>query len=110
MNFNIKIEWIKRIKDWLNNKNLKKNLNNSIKKTVFLLERDAKLITPVKTWLLRNSYEEEFKDLKWVLYNTRKYWPYVEARVWFLQRTIDNNLYKIEDIFNRWITEFINKI
>lgn len=59
---------------------VKKTLNNSIKKSIITLEREAKIRTPVRTGLLRNSYEVNFIDLEGTLRNFREYAPFVERR------------------------------
>lgn len=76
-------------------------IDNTIQTSVFTLERTAKIHTPVVTWLLRNSYETSFSPLQWVLRNFREYAPYVEARRWFIERTVQDEETNIQNIFTR---------
>jgi len=38
-------------------------INTAIKKSIYVLQREAKIQTPVDTGILRNSYITEFDDL-----------------------------------------------
>lgn len=105
-----KIEWIDEFLKKIWELSVQKVLNKSIKKSIFTLEREAKLVTPVDTWLLRNSYETNFENLEWRLRNFREYGVYVEARVWFMERTINDNESKIYAIFEKDIEEFLNDL
>ena len=89
---------------------VQKTLDKSIKKSIFLLEREAKLNTPVDTRLLRNSYETRFSSLEWRLRNFREYAPYVESRVGFLAETKDQTEWKIQKIFEDDIQEMIDDL
>ena len=102
-----KIEWLDDFLKKIWELSVKKVLNQSIKKSIFTLERTWKQNTPVDTWVLRNSYETNFKDLEWRLRNFREYGVYVEARQWFLQRTIDEEMPNINRIFENDIKEFL---
>jgi len=90
--------------------NVQKALNNAMKKSLFTLERTAKINTPVKTGLLRNSYETSFGDLEWTLRNYREYAPYVEARKWFLEFTVISEEENIQTIFDNEISSLIQMI
>lgn len=48
-------------------------LNLGVNKSVLLLEREVKPITPVKTGRLRNAYRRKFTTLQGVLFNPVKY-------------------------------------
>jgi len=85
-------------------------LDKSIKKSVFLVEREAKLRTPVDTWLLRNSYETKFLPLEGRLRNFREYAPYVEKRVWFLRDTEEAVWKSIQEIFQDDIQAMLNDL
>lgn len=85
-------------------------LNNAIKKSIFILERNAKINTPVRTGLLRNSYETEFWDLEATLRNYREYAPYVEAKRHFLETSVDQSLEPINEIFVNDIDALLAKI
>jgi hypothetical protein len=85
-------------------------LDKSMKKSIFLLEREAKLVTPVDTWLLRNSYETKFRPLEWQLRNFREYAPYVENRVWFLQEATWKAENQIQKIFEDDIKAMLNDL
>ena len=80
--------------------NTKKAIDTAIKKSIFMIERTAKINTPVDTWLLRNSYETEFRDLTWTLRNFREYAPFVEFRRGFLQKTLEEEEWNVRDIFD----------
>lgn len=109
MEVNFKYEWLDELLKKLWALTLQKTLDKSIKTSIFLAEREAKLNTPVDTWLLRNSYESKFRPLEWTLRNFREYAPYVENRVWFLAETeklIENRVQKIfEDDIKAMLTE-----
>lgn len=89
---------------------LKKVLNKSIRKSVFYTEREAKKVTPVDTWLLRNSYETNFEDLEWRLRNFREYWPIVNERTGFFDRTASKVEPQIYRIFEKDLQDFINDL
>lgn len=90
--------------------NVQGALNKAIKKSIFTLERTAKINTPVDTWLLRNSYETNFGNLEWTLRNYREYGVYVEAKQKFLYKSIGQELENIENIFNWEIDALIQTI
>lgn len=110
MKINIKIDWIDDFVKKIWEESIEKVLNKSIEKSIFILEREAKLITPVDTWLLRNSYETKFKYLEWRLRNFREYAPFVEARVWFMARTLNDNIERINKIFENDINKFLEDL
>ena len=110
MEINARIEWIDEFLKKIWELSVQKVLNKSIKKSIFTLERTWKINTPVDTWLLRNSYETNFKDLEWRLRNFREYAPIVEARQWFMARTIDEEMPKINKIFENDINEFLEDL
>lgn len=66
-------EFFRRIGEF----SVRKVLNKSIKKSIFTLERKAKIETPVDQGILRNSYESRFTDLEGRLRNFREYGIYV---------------------------------
>ena len=111
MEINItQIKWMDELLKKIWQLSVSKVLNKSIKKSIFLTERDWKKNTPVDTWLLRNSYETRFKDLEWRLRNFREYWPFVEARQGFLSRTLTEVEPKIYRIFEQDIQEFLQEL
>ena len=110
MEIRANIEWIDDFLKKIWELSVQKVLNKSIKKSIFTLEREAKLITPVDTWLLRNSYETNFKDLEWRLRNFREYAPFVEWRVWFMEQTLNDNESRINEIFKQDIEEFLQDL
>lgn len=100
--------------DWLNDfvqkimkYDWRKAINSAISKSIFVIEREAKIQTPVDTWILRNSYITEFDDLIWRLINTREYWLYVHEWTrffqWnpFIQRAVENTDEKVTMIFSK---------
>lgn len=105
-----KIEWIDDFLKRIWELSVQKVLNNSIKKSIFTLEREWKIVTPVDTWLLRNSYETKFKNLEWRLRNFREYWPFVENRTWFLSWMLNEQESKIYNIFEKDITDFLEDL
>jgi len=111
---NIKIwldfEWIDEICKKIWALVISKTINDSIKKSIFYLERELKLTTPVDTWLLRNSYETEFTELEWNIRNFREYWIYVEWRKGFVQSVFDKSSEHIKQIFEWDIQKLINSI
>lgn len=85
-------------------------LNRALQKSIFTVERTAKINTPVRTGLLRNSYEEIFWDLEATLRNYREYAPYVEEKVWFMENSIEAEVPNIETIFNNEINSLLQTI
>jgi HK97 gp10 family phage protein len=65
MNINIQIKNIKEIKHafGLAPNLMRKNLNAAIHKTVLMIGRDSRILTPVDTGRLRASTREKFSDL-----------------------------------------------
>lgn len=110
MKLNLDYEWLDEflVKIWA--LTVQKTLDKSIKKSIFTLEREAKLRTPVDTWLLRNSYETDFRPLEWTLRNFREYAPYVEARVGFLAETESVMSDRIQSIFEDDIQTMLNDL
>lgn len=115
MELNISTQWL----DWLIRKlweiTLRKSLNRSIKKSIILLERNAKIETPVRTWLLRNSYETKFEDLTWTLRNFREYAPAVHFWYWqrpnpFMERAVAKTEWNIQKIFENDLYNLLDKL
>lgn len=106
----ITINNIDELVDKISNIKLKETLNTSLRKSLFLLERELKIVTPVDTWLLRNSYEQQPMDLEARLMNFREYGVYVDARQWFVQRWIDNSEEQIMNIFNNDINILLSDL
>lgn len=57
---------------------VKETLDTSIKKTIVLLNRNAIMETPTDRWLLRNSFQTEFRSWYWRLFNPVKYAIFVQ--------------------------------
>lgn len=106
----ITINWIDELVNKLNNANVKWALNNAVRKSVFVVQREAQLITPVRTWLLRNSYETSFWDLEWTLNNFREYAPFVDARVRFMGRAADASENQVINIFNEEVDALLRTL
>lgn len=73
IDFKYNVEWLDDFLKKLWQLTFEKNLNKSIKKAIYLVERQAKINSPVDTWLLRNSYSTDFMWLKWEVWNYRIY-------------------------------------
>jgi len=56
--------------------------NKAIKLSMFEIQREAQIRTPLDTGNLRGSYETKFWELEWELRNTRKYWIFVHEGRW----------------------------
>jgi hypothetical protein len=110
MEIRVDLEWIDEFLKKIWALTVQKTLDKSMKKSIFLLEREAKLVTPVDTWLLRNSYETKFRPLEWQLRNYREYAPLVESRVWFLQEATWKAESQIQRIFNDDIQQMLNDL
>ena len=107
---NIKITNIKELIRKIDNIKLWDTLNASLKKSLFFLDRNMKIVTPVDTWLLRNSYEKEYSDLEVRLVNFREYWPIVDARQWFVDKGIGRSEAWINRIINDDLNRLLSKI
>lgn len=94
----------------MNKLNVKSAMNTSLRKSLLVLERNTKIVTPVDTWLLRNSYEMSFWDLTATLSNFREYGIYVQAKQNFLQKGIDNSEDMINNIFNNNINNLLQTL
>lgn len=95
---------------------LNRSLNNAVRKSIFTIERQAKIETPVDKWVLRNSYEETFDNLVWTLTNFREYWFYVHEWIGmrranpFMQRALDKTERKVDVIFSNEITSLLESL
>lgn len=74
----INTEQLKDIANSFSKEVVTKTLDTSIKKSVVLLERNAIMETPTDTWRLRNSFQSEFRQWYWRLFNPTKYAIYVQ--------------------------------
>lgn len=57
---------------------VQETLDNSVKKSVILLNRNAIMEAPTDRWRLRNSFQTEFRSLFWRLFNPVEYAVYVQ--------------------------------
>lgn len=109
----IEINWLDDLVKKLWALKVSNALHTWIKKWVIYMEWVAKKETPVDTWLLRNSYETRFSQLKWQLVNTRSYWPMVHEWHWFYQwnpfltRTAEKSEDKVTMIMNKEIEKLL---
>lgn len=110
MSFDVKITGLKEFIAKIDNKDdVKKALNTGIKKVVFFLEWEAKVFTPVDTWVLRNSYRQTYGDLTWKLFNIRNYWIFVHEGTRFIKsnpfltNTVESAGKEVELIMNEEI-------
>lgn len=110
MEINIETEGLDEILKKLGYLTMKKALNQAIKKSILITEREAKLRTPVITGLLRNSYETSFKDLEGEIRNYREYAPYVEAKRHFMEETRDYMDTRVQGIFEGEIENMLKNL
>lgn len=89
---------------------VQKTIEGSIRKGILLLEREAKIRTPVDTGLLRNSYETNFRPLEGQLRNFREYAPYVEAKRHFFQDAFSQTETKVRDIVRTDLENLISSL
>lgn len=75
---NIKTDWLEDMQQQYWSNVVKDFMNTAIKKSIIILEWEAKKETPVDRWQLRASFQTRFTDLKWVLYNPSKYALFVQ--------------------------------
>lgn len=112
----IHYEWLNDFVVKMKNVNWKEAINTAIKKSIYTLEREAKIQTPVDTGILRNSYTTEFSDLVGRLINFREYGIYVHEwwkfYKWnpFLTRTMENTMDEIETIFSKEYDALLEKL
>ena len=104
----IRIYWVEELVNSLWGDKIKQALSTSIKKWIFLIERTAKINTPVDTWLLRNSYETDISDISGTLRNYREYAPYVHDRNSWMDRTIEQEEWNVQDIFIKEIDTLLS--
>lgn len=102
----VQFDWLNEFVKKMREVDWRKTINRAISKSIFVLEREAKIQTPVDTGILRNSYITEFDDLIGKLINFREYWIYVHEWTrffrWnpFMQRAVDNTDQQITMIFS----------
>lgn len=115
MSFEVKISWLEEFIKKIDDKgNVRKALNKGIKKVVFFLEWEAKVFTPVDTWVLRNSYRQSYGDLKWKLFNIRNYWIFVHEGTRFIKsnpfltNTVEKAWKEVELIMNEEIQDSLS--
>jgi HK97 gp10 family phage protein len=93
-----------------------KELNDAIKKSIYMIERNAKGRTPVDTGRLRASYETTFAPLVGSISPTAYYAIYVhegtrymQARP-FLREGIEMGKKSIQDYFEQAVAATLNQI
>ena len=74
----INIDWLEDLQKQYWSDVVKKFLNTAIKKSVLILEWEAKKETPVDRGQLRARRQSRFTNLKWVLFNPSKYALFVQ--------------------------------
>lgn len=112
----IQVTWFNELLASLKKSDVKRSINVGITKSLMVLEREAKIQTPVDTWVLRNSYKQEQSSLIGKLINFREYGIYVHE--WtrfmvgnpFMQRAIDNSESTIEMIFSKEIDLLLQQL
>ena len=93
-----------------------KYLNRAIKSSIFTIERDSKINTPVDTGRLRASHTSNFSPLKGVLQTNTDYDIYVHegtrrmrARPFMLQ-AVESNDGKVQDFFTEAVQNVLDDI
>ena len=89
-------------------------IDRGAKKIVFFMEWEAKIFTPVDTWVLRNSFRASKWSLGWVLVNFRDYWIFIHEWTrfmkWtpFMKKAIDENEQETTLIMNEELHHHLN--
>ena len=115
------IKWLDEFLRKIGELSVQKVLNASIKKSIFTIERQAKINTPVDKGILRNSYEENFTNLSGILTNKREYWLFVHdghfLKNWkktkpnpFLKNAMESEREKVNNIFRDDIEDFLTDL
>ena len=94
-----------------------KAIDTGIKKTIYKLRwevsKEQVNQKVFDTWLLANSYREQFSKLTWELYNFRKYWLYVhewhKQEVWRFVPAIWKRLKQSFIKGRPWFTDTLEK-
>lgn len=93
-----------------------RELNKAIKTSIFAIERDSKINTPVDTGRLRSSHQTMFSSLRGVLEPTAEYAIYVHegtrymrARP-FLLRAVESNQDKVDRYFTDAVQNVLDEI
>lgn len=93
-----------------------KNLDRAIKASTFLIERQSKINTPVRTGFLRASHKTSFSPLKGVLEPMANYAIYVhegtrymKARP-FLKKAVDSENNQVQDQFKTAVQDTLDEI
>lgn len=103
---NLEVEGVNDFVMKLNRLQWKEAINRGIKKSIFTIERQSKIETPVDTGILRNSYETTFNDLIGKLTNFREYGIYVHEGTRyqkanpFMMRAVEKTENDVEIIFS----------
>lgn len=115
MSFKLEISWLQEFIDKIDDKqSVKTALNKWIKKVVFFLEWEAKVFTPVDTWVLRNSFRQKFGSYTWKLMNIRNYGVFVHEGTRFMKsnpfmtKTVKKNAKEVNLIMNEEIWDFLS--
>ena len=85
-----------------------KPIQRGIWKTIFSLQRESMLRTPVDTGLLKASYKEEVQGLTGEFWNFREYAPVQEARRRFLETAVTITSPKMGNFFESEIEKTLN--
>lgn len=112
MGFEVKVTWLEEFIEKIDDKgDVRKALNTGLKKVVFFLEGEAKVFTPVDTWILRNSFRQKYGNLTAKLFNIRNYWIFVHEGTRFIKsnpfltKTVKKAWKEIELIMNEEIQD-----
>lgn len=108
----VEIRNAQKLADNIENLQVRKWITKSLQQALLVLEREVKMVTPVDTGLLRNSYETMVRQFRLdaVLNNYREYAPIVEARQRFLEEGVRNSENRIQDIFVKNIEDLLVNI
>lgn len=93
-----------------------RELDKAIKTSVFAIERDSKLRTPVDTGRLRSSHQSTFTPLKGVLEPTAEYAIYVHQGTRymkgrpFLLEAVQGNEVKVQQNFKDAVQNVLDQI
>lgn len=95
---------------------MKSNLNTAIKKSILMVERESRILTPVDTGRLRASHRSVFRDMYGEVGTHTHYdifvhdgTRYMRARP-YLKNAVQSANFQIQSFFTQSVQDTLNKI
>lgn len=116
--YRIEIKNLRQIKDAFGKapKRMTKALNEAIQKSIFTIERQSKINTPVRTGFLRASHQSIFSNLRGETGPTASYSVFVHEGTRFmrprpfLMEAVKTSDRQVQDFFKQAVQDTLNDI